>query len=476
MVNDKEDKTMKKVFLMVCAALVALVACEKQPVDVLAEDTPVIFNLDAIHPDGTGTKAVKTAWEENDVIFVFFSGQTAPAYLELKRTGSAWTSTAKNGLSLGVSETGTMRAVFLPFGNDASVVLDGTDGYKFSPTYYSYYLTDTQPYEVDGGQVSGTFSMALPDGFVQFFITDASASNGNAALREANLTPAGAGGISAGLALTQATLPAGAAMPGYVYSGGYLFSGLLADGAKNTSTDYDFGLVKGLSNKLATATGKTLYISDTSDPGYPARAANITGLDWTTDAPMQMVDLGLSSGTKWANMNLGASTETAYGSYYAWGEVEPKTVYNNSTYKWYSGSLSKYCAADGKTVLDAEDDAAWVNMGGSWRMPTKAEIEELVATKSNTTDYTWEKVGDSGWRVTRKSTGKSIFLPLAGRISGNTNDSGSSRFYFWSTLLYGSDRNYSWAFFYSIDTGNVGVTNVSRFSGLSIRAVSSSTE
>ena len=199
-------------------------------------------------------------------------------------------------------------------------------------------------------------------------------------------------------------------MPGYVYSGGYLFSGLLADGAKNTSTDYDFGLVKGLSNKLATATGKTLYISDPSDPGYPARAANITGLDWTTDAPMQMVDLGLSSGTKWANMNLGASTETAYGSYYAWGEVEPKTVYSNSTYKWYSGSLSKYCAADGKTVLDAEDDAAWVNMGGSWRMPTKAEIEELVATKSNTTDYTWEKVGDSGWRVTRKSTGKSIFL------------------------------------------------------------------
>ena len=82
-----------------------------------------MFKLSATHPDDT--KAVKAAWEENDVIFVFFSGQASPKYLELKWDGTTWKNTPKNELALADSETGTLRAVYLPFGSNASVSADG---------------------------------------------------------------------------------------------------------------------------------------------------------------------------------------------------------------------------------------------------------------------------------------------------------------------------------------------------------------
>ncbi|MBO5975390.1 MAG: hypothetical protein J6P95_06730, partial [Paludibacteraceae bacterium] len=94
------------------------------------------------------------------------------------------------------------------------------------------------------------------------------------------------------------------------------------------------------------------------------------------------IDLGLPSGLKWATCNVGADSPEEYGDYFAWGETTSKTTYDWSTYKWCNGSyytMTKYCdnsyygIVDDKTVLDPEDDAAFVNMGGSWRMPTKAE-------------------------------------------------------------------------------------------------------
>ena len=103
-------------------------------------------------------------------------------------------------------------------------------------------------------------------------------------------------------------------------------------------------------------------------------------------APEYAVDLGLPSGTLWADRNVGADAPEAYGDYFAWGEVTPKTEYNWSTYKWCNGDAysqtkyftsSSYGTVDGKTTLDLEDDAAYVNMGSEWRMPTNAEQDEL---------------------------------------------------------------------------------------------------
>ncbi len=103
------------------------------------------------------------------------------------------------------------------------------------------------------------------------------------------------------------------------------------------------------------------------------------------------VDLGLPSGLIWATCNVGAAKPEDYGDYFAWGETEPKDDYWWSTYKWCNGDwdkLTKYCtdsyywdsssssSMDNKTVLDPEDDAAHVNWGGSWRMPTDEEWTE----------------------------------------------------------------------------------------------------
>ena len=160
------------------------------------------------------------------------------------------------------------------------------------------------------------------------------------------------------------------------------------------------------------------------------------------------VDLGLS--VKWASCNVGAESPEEYGGYYAWGETEEKTDYSWSTYKWCNGSyttLTKYCTSssygtvDNKTTLDPEDDVAHVQWGGNWRMPTKAEQDEL-RTKCN---WEWTTMnGVKGYQVTGPN-GNSIFLPAAGyRLGTGVYDRGSFGGY-WSATFY---ENYSSSAFY----------------------------
>lgn len=94
----------------------------------------------------------------------------------------------------------------------------------------------------------------------------------------------------------------------------------------------------------------------------------------------EYVDLGLPSGTLWATCNVGANNPQEIGALFAWGETTPL----DSTYKWMSnGKYTKYCLleelglVDKKTELDAEDDAATVEWGNPWRMPSEKEFEEL---------------------------------------------------------------------------------------------------
>ena len=157
----------------------------------------------------------------------------------------------------------------------------------------------------------------------------------------------------------------------------------------------------------------------------------------------EYVDLGLS--VKWATCNVGASKPEEYGDYFAWGETEPKSTYNWSTYKWCNGSettLTKYCTddsygtVDNKTQLELRDDAAHVNWGGSWRMPTRAEQDEL----HNNCTWTWTtQNGVYGYKVTSKKSGytnKSIFLPAAGYRYDSSLYSAGSYGCYWSSSLY----------------------------------------
>lgn len=145
--------------------------------------------------------------------------------------------------------------------------------------------------------------------------------------------------------------------------------------------------------------------------------------------PNDCVDLGLASGLLWAKYNIGTTEPTQLGNYYAWGETSPKKKYYSDNYKYYKwkgddlNRITKYNEEDGKTVLDLEDDAARANLGVGYRIPTKADWEELLE------DCKWEAVtaslpieldpsqkkGIARWKVTGPN-GNYIILPATGGV------------------------------------------------------------
>ena len=159
------------------------------------------------------------------------------------------------------------------------------------------------------------------------------------------------------------------------------------------------------------------------------------------------VDLGLS--VKWATFNIGATKPEEYGYYFAWGETQPKSDYSWDTYKYCNkpdATITKYCDysmfgykgfTDNKIVLDAEDDAAHVNWGGDWRMPTVSEFEELMDSVNCT--WTWTAVnGVNGYKVVSKISGYEgnyIFLPATGFRSEKDLKFDGSYGLYWSTSL-----------------------------------------
>jgi len=199
-------------------------------------------------------------------------------------------------------------------------------------------------------------------------------------------------------------------------------------------------------------------------------------------AGVEAIDLGLPSGTKWANMNIGAEKPEDYGLYFVWGETvgygsdtNDGHSFNWASYKWCNGSydtMTKYCTnssygtVDNKTVLDLEDDAAYVNWSNSWRMPTITEIDELL----NNTTSEWTTVnGVNGRKFTSTMNGNSIFLPAAGYRYGSYLDYQTSGGYYWSSSL--SESNPSDA--RSLDFGSeIAYTGSDyRFLGFTVRPV-----
>ncbi len=265
---------MKKYLILMLAAAAALVSCGKETlapevevpenVNETVQATPITFNLSANHPDAT--KAVKEDWQDGDVIYVFFTGAEAPKHLKMNFDGSTWTSAEYDGatltagaLGLKNGDTGTMRAVFLPFGSDATVSADGTS-FTFSTTYYAYYLTATLSYTVSDNQVSGAFNMVIPDNYVQFFVEDAAATDGGYTLGTDAVIPVGVASIDKyGNVVETSDKVAGNDMTGYAYSGGYLFSGKL-NGSYAYSGNYYFAKTKTADGSRADyfVTGKTI--------------------------------------------------------------------------------------------------------------------------------------------------------------------------------------------------------------------------
>ena len=244
------------------------------------------------------------------------------------------------------------------------------------------------------------------------------------------------------------------------------------------------GVVAGVSSGSAVITVTTI------DGGKTA-TCNVTVSPYTVATP-EAVDLGLPSGLKWASFNLGASVPEEYGDHFAWGETEPyyrsqnpliwkegkEEGYSWASYKWCKGSsrtMTKYCFissygyngfTDDKTVLDPEDDAAHVNLGGKWRMPTEVEWKELM----NNCTKKWTTLNGVNGRLVTGSNGNSIFLPAAGDWSGTNRDNVGSYGHYWSSSLNTDYYPYLALRFYIFSGGDHKNTGF-RYYGFSVRPV-----
>ena len=179
----------------------------------------------------------------------------------------------------------------------------------------------------------------------------------------------------------------------------------------------------------------------------------------------EYVDLGLPSGVMWATCNVGANSPSDYGNYYAWGETSPKSSYDTDNSKTYGNS--SYNRDIGG---NASTDAARANWGGTWRLPTEAEFQELI---DNCT-WTWTtQGGHNGYKVTSKKKGyegRSIFLPAAGWRNGSSlNDAGEYCLY-WSSSPDGSYSIHARGLLFSSSTHSTGWGY--RSNGFSVRPVS----
>ena len=193
---------------------------------------------------------------------------------------------------------------------------------------------------------------------------------------------------------------------------------------------------------------------------YKVEQVESVTFDDGTASP-EYVDLGLPSGTLWATFNVGATCPEEYGDYFAWGETRPKSSYTQDNYTFSVGNVKE---------LPAANDAATVNWGREWKMPSYAQAMELI-DDMNTTKERKTQDGVDGMKVTSKINGKSIFLPLAGYMEYETLGTEGERSLFWTRSIDPDNSDY--AFYCHLWSPGGSVYSYYRYRGLSVRPVSS---
>ena len=195
------------------------------------------------------------------------------------------------------------------------------------------------------------------------------------------------------------------------------------------------------------------------------------------------VDLGLPSGTLWATCNIGATSPDSFGDYFSWAETEPKNVYSWSTYKYNIGDgepcqLTKYNNypgsgyngfTDNLIVLEPTDDAATVNWGDGWCMPSYGQWCELCQSTSNF----WANQHGVNGRFFVANNGNILFLPATGcHINDYSGDEGHWGNY-WSSYLYAGNSPCAWILKFNMTKCLVDETYGGRYKGYSVRPVRS---
>ena len=502
---------MKKTLFFI-GAMLALIACNKEndpfnnadPAPVSQEDDfKVNITINRTDIDAAGTKAyVKSAFANNDVVFVFFEDVAAPKYLEMKYNAASgeWVSTQKNSLVAGdLTASGKrMTAIYLPYGSGATVAADaGTfafqDGSGHPLEYIGYFLqAEQQSYTYSDGVVSGDLPLYAPilsgsDKYVHFDVSGFTSGH-NYDMCQANVKPILLNSISASGVVSTTIGSKGGPIVGYEDGTHLTFSGVLDESAVGNLVGYEFCINDFTDYTLYTRNAGSRIISDNKYIGV----GDISATPWTADA-LTYVDLGLS--VKWATRNLGATNPWDKGDYYAWGETTPRYtgspqadpiafkdgysdgyVWSTYVYGTSTTTLTKYNTeaekgvVDNKTTLELTDDAAHVQWGGAWRMPTSAEQEELINGCS------WEYITEfpRGCLFTSNVPGfrhRSIFMPNAGNIkdagplfgAGNTGN-------YWSSSLAEDNPAYGAKLDLNVAFGTK-MSSAGRRHGFSVRPV-----
>ena len=514
----------KSILMMGCLALLMAGCNKEQNIEEPQQEAPRHLTFDIAVNYSDDTRAVKTEWEENDKIYVFFDFDettTNVEYMTMTYDGSSWSYEFSNETmeaALLEKTEGKLYAVYFPIGTPSFTISKPysyltTIVFNLASNVQNYFRTNYSsslevPYVIDtDGKLTAELNMSLGTQDIQFFVPGITEYD-NYLLSCNQMQPTRPSSIVYNSSEKKYTASysvggTGIDVKGYYYKDGIVFTGQLISSANDVSQDYEFKVTdtKGTTDEsddvkytLAFSGKKLVYHDAVKLPALNSGRWTIDGGNYINSH--EYVDLGLS--VKWATMNVGASSETDYGDYFAWGEKEP--YYSNldplawkdgksAGYAWGSyfdtedegTTFTKY-ATDKKTMLESSDDAATANSdwGTPWRMPTDAEWTALTKTKSDTENYTWTwcdgittKYNDStvnGWKVVRKSTGATLFLPAAGHRSGTSSNYVGSRGNYWTSSLNSSDSSRAW--FVGIYSGGVYRSYDFRYSGFSVRPVS----
>ena len=426
---------MKKTIAILGAFLV-LIACDKQ-MTVPERNQEIKVDLTITRTDAfPGTKATfKNAWADNDVVFVFFQGVAAPKYLEMKYSGGSWTSTPKNELTAAdLGASGTMTAVYLPYGSDAGVAADGT-AFKFRKggadlDYTGWFLQAASVAYTYDTELHGLLEMEAPSvsgKLIHFDISGFDSSDEYDFYQEF-VKPLTVSGVASDGTVTMAEGAAGKAIPGFVDGTMMSFSGVLDAGVVGVSKDYQFSVNDKTSSVLYTRDAGSKKVSEAMYIGLGDLAGTKAALPGPLWTATEYVDLGIANEAgqrvMWAKMNLGATVEKGegcYGNYYAWMKTKGYSL---------SGTFGAYTCDhtfdETNYALDPDGDPATAELKGLWRVPTLDEFKALSENATRTPGGTGILLGTS---FTGKGSfaGASIFLPAAGNIYNSNTLEGSGR-------------------------------------------------
>ena len=465
---------MKKYLLVLGLSILAFAACNVEKPEIVieqdnAEPAHLTVDFNITRGDIPGTKDVKQDWETGDVIMFLFDKVMDGEYMSLRYDGSVWDaywSSINTSLEQAVAQRGSgtvsgisvflRQSAYHGWHSDDYQLFDvfADDVKSMKHPAYTWFLTCVDAsYTVTDGKLKADIKMTMPaeHNFVQFFIPNLLGDLGQYTLKTDPAIYAVTPYMYHKVNGFCASYKRDGLLPGYPYAGGMVFCGDLQKELAGVPQDYTFTLTDNVNSEAY----EYSVSSKTLSRGKAVKLPVISNWQLVIDGGHDYVDLGLPSGIKWATTNLGSSAPEEFGGGYPWGHTTSAYLNGDwSAYRFYtSGStvddvvLSKYFADDTSmtiVTLDLEDDAANVNWGGNWRIPTRNDWEELANNCSVTTTTRNGRTGTLITSLVPGYTDKSIFLPEGP---------------YWSSTLYNFQANSSKAF-YSVVYNNQLMTSV----------------